>query len=67
MQTGAIADVSGPQFGYTEDNPTAWCSGFAVLTFDKDGRLLMPELCEVIDGVAYFRGQRVAGRRKVAA
>jgi hypothetical protein len=67
VQTGAIADVAGPQFGYTEDNPTAWCSGFAVLTFDKDGRLLYPELCEVIEGVAYFRGQRVAGRRKVAA
>jgi hypothetical protein len=67
VQTGAIADVDGPQFSYTEDAPTAWCSGFAVLTFDKDGRLLMPELCEVIEGVAYFRGQRVAGRRKVAA
>jgi hypothetical protein len=67
VQTGAIADVNGPQFSYTEDAPTAWCSGFAVLTFDKDGRLLMPELCEVIEGVAYFRGQRVAGRRKVAA
>jgi hypothetical protein len=67
VQTGAIADVAGPQFSYTEDNPTPWCSGFAVLTFDSTGRLLYPELCEVIDGVAYFRGQRVAGRRKVAA
>jgi hypothetical protein len=66
-QTGAIAEVCGPQFAYGEDGPTAGCSGFAVGTFDKDGRLLMPELCEVIEGVAYFRGQRVAGRRKVAA
>lgn len=64
VQTGAIADVSGPQFGYTEDNPSAWCSGFAVLTFDAAGRLLYPELCEVIDGAAYFRGQRVAGGKK---
>lgn len=68
VQTGALADVDSPAFAYTEDSPTAWCSGFAVLTFDKDGRLLMPELCEVIEGVAYFRGQRVAGKRsKVAA
>jgi hypothetical protein len=67
VQTGAIADVAGPQFSYTEDNPTPWCSGFAVLTFDGSGRLIYPELCEVIEGVAYFRGQRVAGKRKAAA
>jgi hypothetical protein len=35
-----------------------WCSGFAVLTF-RNGKLLPPELCEVIDGVAYFRGEEV--------
>jgi len=29
-----------------------------VLKFEN-GRLLPPELCEVIDGHAYFRGQRV--------
>jgi hypothetical protein len=67
VQTGAIAEVGGPQFAYAEDGPSAGCSGFAVGTFDRAGRLLMPELAEVIDGVAYFRGQRVAGRRKVAA
>ena len=39
VQTGAIADIDGPQFSYTENNPTPWCSGFAVLTFDKSGRL----------------------------
>ena len=66
VQTGAIADVDGPQFGYTENNPTPWCSGFAVLTFDKGGRLLMPELCEVIEGAAYFRGQVVVSDRKKA-
>lgn len=59
VQTGAIADIDSPAFSYTEDNPLPWCSGFAVLTFDKEGRLLYPELCEVIDGTAYFRGQRV--------
>lgn len=68
VQTGAIADVDGPQFSYTENNPTPWCSGFAVLTFDKSGRLLMPELAEVIDGVAWFRGQVVVrGTRKARA
>ena len=68
VQTGAIAEVNAPQFGYTEDNPTPWCSGFAVLTFDSTGRLMYPELVEVIEGVAYFRGQKVAGKRlKVAA
>ncbi len=68
VQTGAIADVDGPQFGYTEDNPTPWCSGFAVLTFTADGTLLQPELCECRDGIAWFRGQKVvSARKKVAA
>jgi hypothetical protein len=67
VQTGAIADIDAPQFGYTEDNPTPWCSGFAVLTFAPDGMLLSPELCEVRDGVAWFRGQKVVSERKRAA
>lgn len=58
IDTGTLADPLGPQFEYLENNATPWCSGFAVLTF-KDGRLLPPELCEVIDGVAYFRGEAV--------
>lgn len=59
VQTGTLADHRGPQFEYTENSPSAACSGFAVLTFN-DGRLLPPELCEVIDGRAYFRGEVVA-------
>ena len=58
VDTGTLSDPHGPQFEYLENNATPWCSGFAVLTF-KDGRLLPPELCEVIDGVAYFRGDAV--------
>lgn len=58
VQTGCLADQNGPQFEYAENGPTPACSGFAVLTF-KDGRLLPPELCEVIEGRAYFRGQVV--------
>lgn len=58
VDAGTIAEPYGDQFAYTEGNPVNWCSGFAVLTF-KDGMLLPPELCEVINGVAYFRGKPV--------
>lgn len=60
VDTGTLAEPYGEQFVYTEGNPVNWCSGFAVLTF-RDGKLLPPELCEVIDGVAYFRGESVTG------
>lgn len=59
VQTGTLADVDGPQFEYQENNASAACSGFAVLTF-RDGELMPPELCEVINGRAYFRGKVVA-------
>lgn len=59
IQTGTLADLHGPQFEYHEGGPSSACSGFAVLTF-RDGRLLPPELCEVIDDRAYFRGEVVA-------
>lgn len=58
VDTGTLAEPQGDQFSYMEDNPSPWASGFAVLTFEH-GRLLPPELCEVVDGVAYFRGKRV--------
>lgn len=58
VDTGTLADPDGPQFDYGEDSPNAHCSGFAVLTF-RNGRLLMPELCHVERGVAYFRGKLV--------
>lgn len=48
------------KFTYSEDNPVNWAQGFAVLTFDSQGRLLPPELVTVIDGTAYFRGARVS-------
>jgi hypothetical protein len=59
VDTGCLADPHGPQFAYAEDNPSPHCSGFAVLTFDEDGEMLPPELCEVINGCAYFRGERI--------
>jgi predicted phosphodiesterase len=58
VDAGTLAEPYSDQFTYTEMNPVNWCSGFAVLTFEN-GKLLPPELCEVINGVAYFRGQRV--------
>lgn len=59
VQTGTVHNLHGPAFEYHENGPSSACSGFAVLTF-RGGELLPPELCEVIRGKAYFRGQVVA-------
>lgn len=59
VSTGMLADPSSQAFDYIEDNPFPWCSGFAILSYSEDGRLLPPELLEVIDGSAYFRGEEV--------
>lgn len=60
VDTGTLCDVDGDQFTYAEDNPSNHRSGFAVLTF-YDGKLMPPELCEVIDeGLVYFRGEVMA-------
>ena len=56
ISTGMLADPLSEAFHYLEDNPVPWCSGLAVLHFDEDGSLLPPELCEVVEGRAYFRG-----------
>jgi len=59
VDTGTLAEPQGEQFAYLEGNPVPWASGFAVLTFDKEGMLLPPELCEVIGETAYFRAKPV--------
>lgn len=59
IQDGTLADLHSPQFEYTENGPSLACPGFVVLTF-CDGVLCPPELCEVIDGRAWFRGRVVA-------
>ena len=59
VDTGTLADPGGPQFAYTTGGPLNWCSGFAVLTY-RGGRLLLPELVEVIGGQAWFRGEPVS-------
>lgn len=58
VDTGTLAEPKGPQFAYVQAGPLNWCSGFAVLTY-RGGRLLLPELVEVIDGAAWFRGERL--------
>lgn len=65
VDTGTLADPHGPQFTYTEDAPSPHGEGFAVLTF-RDGRMQPPELVEVVDGVAVFRGQEVKARARAA-
>jgi hypothetical protein len=59
VSTGMLASPEIGAFYYLEDNPVSWCSGFVVLTYDNEGRLLPPELVEVVDDVAYFRGQQI--------
>jgi hypothetical protein len=59
VDTGTLSDPLAPQFDYGENNPTPHTSGFAVLTF-RDGRMCPPELVEVLDGKAYFRGSVVS-------
>lgn len=52
------------KFTYNEDAPFNWAQGFAVLEFDKQGRLLPPALCEVLDGRAYFERKLIAWENK---
>jgi len=58
VDTGTLSDPHLPQYDYGENNPTPHTAGFAVLTF-QDGVLLPPELVEVINNVAYFRGELI--------
>jgi predicted phosphodiesterase len=58
VDTGTLSDVEGDHMSYGEDNPKNHCSGFAVLTI-KNGRLIQPEFCAVLDGIPYFRGAKV--------
>ena len=59
VDTGTLSPIDADAFTYSEDSPKNHRSGFAVLTF-HEGKLMPPELCEVIDeeeGLVYFRGQ----------
>jgi hypothetical protein len=59
VDTGMLADPEWPCFGYREDSPADWRSGFVVMTW-RGGRLLAPELCTVIgEGLVDWRGEAV--------
>lgn len=58
IDSGTLSEPESEKFSYTEMNPVPWASGFVVLTM-IDGKLVTPEFCEVLDGVAYFRGKPV--------
>jgi len=64
VQIGMLGDPAWPCFGYTQGNTRLWNPGFAVLTY-RNGELMPPELCEVINSVAWFRGQELAGKPRV--
>lgn len=61
VDAGCLADFGpgAPQFDYAEDGVVGWASGFAVLHIESNGNVLPPELCEVVQGRAYWRGQVV--------
>ena len=58
IDTGTLAEPTGPQFNYTEAAPLNWASGFVVLTYHK-GRLLPPEICVAEGDNAWFRGTKI--------
>lgn len=57
VDTGSLADPDSDGFDYAEGG-APHCQGFAVLTY-KDGHLMPPELCAVVNGQAWFRGRPV--------
>lgn len=61
VDAGCLANFGpgSPQFDYAEDGVVGWASGFGVLHIQADGSILPPELCEVVEGTAYFRGEAV--------
>lgn len=58
VDCGTLAEADGNHMHYGEDNPMNHCSGFAVITI-VNGQMIHPEFCSVINGHAYFRGQRL--------
>ena len=57
VDCGSLADPDSDAFDYAEGN-APHAQGFAVLTY-KGGKLLPPELVEIVNGEAVFRGEVV--------
>ena len=62
IRTGTLANIYGPQFEYTEQQPVDWCPGFIVVHFD--GEQIWPEVVFVTRNEFRFRGRtyQVAGK-----
>jgi hypothetical protein len=57
VDTGMLAEPEWDAFGYREDSPADWRSGFVVMTW-RNGRLLWPEVVSVLsEGKVEFRGE----------
>lgn len=59
IETGTLADPAGPQFQYAEGSPSRSQMGFAIISFDEEGNMMPPELCEMVRGRPVFRGEYV--------
>ena len=55
VDAGSLADPDSDAFDYAEGGPNH-AQGFAVLTF-RDGLLMPPELCTIMRGRAWWRGE----------
>ena len=59
VDTGMVSDKEHRAFGYCQDSPLDWRSGFALLTY-RDGRLMYPELITKWDDkTVQFRGNLI--------
>jgi hypothetical protein len=54
---GSLSDPRSEGFDYAEGN-VEHAQGFVVLTY-REGRLMPPEICELVDDGAWFRGKLV--------
>jgi len=59
VETGMLGDPDHKCFQYHEGAPSRAHTGFAVLTFDEEGILMPPELCQSVNGRPVFRGKYV--------
>lgn len=66
VECGMLGDPNWPCFNYRLGIDGQWQPGFVVLTF-RDGVMATPEVVEVRDGAAWFRGEPIAGRVRVRA
>lgn len=56
VECGMLTLPELPQFEYGEGAPARHCPGFALLSFDKHGRLLPPQIAEYLYGEVHLNG-----------